>query len=202
METSLAAIFVLPDIHVMLDFFIRLFFNYLTVFVVARFIFYPNNGQKEMIFTFVILGLVVFLISSALSRLSIEFGFALGLFAVFSVIRYRTIPVESKELTYLAAVIGISVINALVESKNSEWMAFIIADFILVISVYIFEKYNPGKTIGKKQLIATLPDIGIVNDHQLLQEELVRQTSLPIFKTEVSKINATKKEVTVWIYYR
>ena len=201
MENSLATIITLPESGVMIDFFMRLFFNYLTIFVLVRYIFYPNNGQKEMIFTFVILGLVVFLISSALSRLSVEFGFALGLFAVFSVIRYRTVPVDFKELTYLAAVIGISVINALVETKNSEWLGFMFSDIILICSALIFEKYSPKKLVGKKQMTATLPDLQILNNNKLLQEELIRQTSLNVFKTDVTKINASKKEITVWVYF-
>ena len=127
---------------------------------------------------------------------------AIGMFAVFSIIRYRTPPFEVKEMSYLFAVIGISVINALVESKNIEWLALIVADIILLVSTFALEKYSPRKKIEKKPLTITIADIGIITDKTLLTEEVKKQTNLNVFKVEVSKINAIKKEVTVWIYFR
>ncbi len=185
-----------------IDFLIRLIFNLVTIFILIRFIYYPNNGQKELIFTFIIIGVVAFLIASVLNRAKIDFAMAIGMFAVFSIIRYRTPPFEVKEMTYLFAVIGISVINALVESKNIEWLAFLMADIILISSAFALEKYSPRKNFEKKPLTLNVADIGILKNKLLLIEEVKKQTNLDVFKVEVSKINATKKEVTAWIYFR
>ncbi|GAB1451494.1 DUF4956 domain-containing protein [Draconibacterium sp.] len=190
------------DYSIMVDFFVRLFFNYITLFVLVRYVYYPNNGQKELIFTFVTIGLVVFLISSALSRVSIEFGFALGLFAVFSILRYRTAPIEMKELTYLAATVGISAINALVDSKNTHWLAFIIADVILIGSAYFLEKYSPKKAFAKKMLSINYAEFQHLNDNKLLLAEVNKLTNLDAFKVEIIKINASKNEIVAWVYYR
>jgi hypothetical protein len=185
-----------------IDFWIRLIFNLVTIFILIRFIYYPNNGQKELIFTFIIIGIVAFLIASVLNRSKIDFAMAIGMFAVFSIIRYRTPPFEVKEMSYLFAVIGISVINALVESKNIEWIAFVIADIILVGSAFVLEKYTPRINLEKKPLTLTVADIGIITDKLRLIEEVKKQTNLNVFRVEVSKINAIKKEVTVWVYFR
>ena len=156
----------------------------------------------KLIFSFITIGLVIFLISSALNRISIEFGFAFGLFAVFSILRYRTAPIEMKELTYLAATAGISVINALVDSKNSHWLAFIIADIILIGSAYMLEKYSPKKAFAKKLLSINYAEFQYLNNNTLLLAEVNKLTNLDAFKVEIVKINASKNEIVVWVYYR
>lgn len=185
-----------------LDFFVRLYFSLITVYILIRFIFYPNNGQKELIFTYVIVGLVVFLIASVLNRVKIEFAMAIGMFAVFSILRYRTPPFEIKEMTYLFAVIGISVINALVESKINEWLAFLVADILLILTAWFLERYTPRRNYSKKQLSLSVSDIRLIANQELLVEEIKKQTNLNVYKAEVSKINATKKEIMVWVYFR
>jgi FtsH-binding integral membrane protein len=191
---------VLPPLAI--DFWIRLILNLVTLFILIWYIYYPNNGQKELIFTFIIIGIVAFFIASVLNRVKIDFAMAIGMFAVFSIIRYRTPPFEVKEMSYLFAVIGISVINALVESKNIEWLAIVVADIILLVATLALEKYSPRNKIEKKPLTITLTDIGIITDKLRLTEEVKKQTNLNVFKVEVSKINAIKKEVTVWVYFR
>jgi hypothetical protein len=142
------------------------------------------------------------MIASVLNRVKIEFAMAIGMFAVFSIIRYRTPPFEIKEMTYLFAVIGISVINALVEPKMNDWLAFSIANTLLIGVAFALEKYNPRKNISKKQLTFTLAELQVLNDNQQLIQEIKNQTGLDVFKVETTKINAIKKEVTVWIYFR
>jgi len=184
------------------DFLIRLVINLITTFILVRFIYYPYNGQKELLFTYVIIGLVIFMIASVLNRVKIEFAMAIGMFAVFSIIRYRTPPFEIKEMTYLFAVIGISVINALVEPRINEWLAFTIANTLLLAVAISLEKYTPKKNVSKKLLTLSITELGILNDNQQLTDEIKSQTGLNVFKVDVIKISAAKKEVSVWIYFR
>ena len=184
------------------DFLARLLINLITTFILVRFIYYPHNGQKELLFTFVIIGLVVFMIASVLNRVKIEFAMAIGMFAVFSIIRYRTPPFEIKEMTYLFAVIGISVINALVEPRVNEWLAFTVANTLLLFVSFSLEKYTPKKNVSKKLLTLSVTELGILNNNQQLTEEIKSQTGLNVFKVDVIKISAAKKEVSAWIYFR
>jgi hypothetical protein len=190
------------DIERMADFFTRLFLNSVSIFILIRFIFYPNNGQSELLFTYFLMGLIIFTIASTLENLKLEFGFAVGLFAIFSIIRFRTINVELKELTYLFVIIGLSVINSLVDFKVEDWHGLLVTNFIILILAFSMEKYRPRKNIAKKQLTLTLIDLKILNDNHQLLEEVRKQTNLNVFKVDVSKINAIKNEVIVWIFYR
>jgi len=190
------------DSERVVDFLIRLFFSSATIFILIRYIYYPNNGQYEFLFTLFLTGLIVFLIASILDRVKMEFGFAMGLFAIFSIIRFRTVNIELKEMAYLFTTVGISVINALVNYQIEDWRGLLISNFIILLAAFSMEKYQPRKKVAKKLLTLTLTDLQILNDNKLLLEEVRKQTNLNVFKVDVSKINASKKEVVAWIYYK
>lgn len=183
------------------EFFGRLFVNSFSIFILIRYIYYPKNSQSENLFTFFQIGLVIFFIASILENVKIDFGFALGLFAVFSIIRFRTPPIEMKEMTYLFTVIGLSIINALVEYGISDWVGLGLSNSIIIGSAYFMENYKPRKLIIRKTLSFVPSGLHILNNKKLLIDEIKRKTSIDVYKVDISKINAVKGEVTVWIYF-
>ena len=98
---------------------IRFAFNFLVIFVVARCLYYPATKRRDFLFTYILISTIVFLLCFLLGNVKIQVGFALGLFAIFGIIRYRTELMPIKEMTYLFLVIGIAVINALSNKKVS-----------------------------------------------------------------------------------
>jgi hypothetical protein len=128
-------------------------------------------------------------------------GFALGLFAIFSILRYRTPPIEIKDITYLFLVIGIAVVNALVHFKVF-WRGIILSNIIILISTYLLERYKPKKKILRKQFVYSPMDYSVVNDNERLKQEVGNILNMEILKVTVEKINITKNELTVIIYYR
>ena len=92
---------------------------YLSIFlIIVRYIYYPITKNKDYLFTYFLISLTVFLLCILLDSVKIELAFALGLFAIFGIIRYRTDPIPIKEMTYLFLVIGVSVVNALSTKLN------------------------------------------------------------------------------------
>lgn len=190
------------DGYLHLDFVVRLIANVFSLYVLIRLIYYPNNGQTKFILTFFLMGMMVFLLASILARLSLNMGFALGLFAIFGIIRYRTPSVELKEMAYLFVVIGMSVINALIDFGADHWFGLVFPNLILLISAFSMEKYNPKVVVKKETLVFTPSNFQILGDNDLLISEIQNVTSLNVFKVEVLKTNALKGEVTAWIYYK
>ena len=92
---------------------LKTFFNLTVVALIARGIYYPLTKNKDYLFTYLLISLTVFVLCVLLDDVKLQLGFALGLFAIFGIIRYRTDPIPIKEMTYLFLVIGISVVNAL-----------------------------------------------------------------------------------------
>lgn len=188
------------SIAVLGGFLIRFTINMVVLIILIRYIFYPKNGQKELIFTYLIMGMAIFLIGSLLDRVGIDMGFALGLFAVFSIIRFRTPPIEVKELSYLFLVVGISLVNSLVGKMSYDLTVALIISVIALVGTYFIESYTPKKIISKNQLTYVVSDLGIINDNKQLLEEIRDFTKIDIFKVEIKKINASKKELNLWIY--
>ncbi|QDV84723.1 DUF4956 domain-containing protein [Planctomycetes bacterium TBK1r] len=113
--------------------------------LIVVFAIYPNQREREFAFTAVMLNVIVFFICFTMKKLELDLGLALGLFAVFGVLRYRTDAIRPKEMTYLFIVIGIGVINSLANKKTSY------AEITLVNSV-IF-----ATTMLKEWIVGRVP---------------------------------------------
>jgi len=112
------------------DFFTMLFhffINIIVLTIIIRFLYYNYTRKQEYLFTYYMIGIIVFFICFTLKSFELDLGMALGLFAIFGILRYRTSTIEIKDMTYLFIVIGISVINSLANIKMS------LAELILVI---------------------------------------------------------------------
>lgn len=184
------------------DFLTRFFIYVTSLFILVRYIFYPNNGQSKFIFVYFISGLMIFLISSTLDQVKLDMGFAFGLFAIFGIIRYRTPSIELKEMTYLLLVIGMAVISGLVEFRLASWVGLLIANGIILSFTFFMEKYNPKTIILRKTLIFTLTNHMVLQEHPLLLSEIKKATGIEAIKAEVLKINKIKNEVTVLVTYK
>ena len=181
--------------------FIRLFINIFVLFILLRYIYFPYNGKRKMFFTYYLIGIMIFIISAFLGMVNIQMGFALGLFAVFSIIRYRTPPIENKDMTYLFLVIGIAVVNALVHF-TIFWRGIVVSNIVILLSTYLLEKHKPKKTVLRKQVVYTPIDFSIINNTDKLKDELESLLNMPLLKVTVEKINMSRNELTVVIYYR
>lgn len=185
-----------------MDFLTRLIMYLVSLFILVRFIFYPNNGQSKYIFVYFISGLMIFLIASTLDQVNLNMGIAFGLFAIFGIIRYRTPSIELKEMTYLLVVIGMAAINGLVEFKLANWAGLLIANLIMLVATFGMEIYQPKTIIAKKTLVFTLTNYQALRKNTLMLNEIKKTTAIDAIKAEVLKINKTKNEVTVMVTYR
>src|SRR3972149_8363942 len=92
-----------------LELIIRFVFNMAVTVIIVRYLYYPAVKRKDYLFTYILISGVIFLLCFLLENVKLQIGFALGLFAIFGIIRYRTNPIPIKEMTYLFVIIGISV---------------------------------------------------------------------------------------------
>ena len=184
------------------DFVVRLIANSVSLFVLIRYIYYPHNGQSKFLFIFFLTGLMIFLISSSLDKVTLNIGMALGLFAIFSIIRFRTPSIELKEITYLFISIGVAVINGLVEFNVANWIGLIVANVIILGAALFMEYYKPKTIVLKKSLIFSPTNFNDVSNEELLIADIKKTTDIDVFKVEVVKISKSKNEITAWIYIK
>jgi hypothetical protein len=148
---------------------IRFLFHVLVVFIVTRLFYYHNNrGKPALFFTYISISSLVFIICLVLSRVPVELGFALGLFAIFSIIRFRSIQLSARELTYLFISIGLAVYNSLTNIDTS--IIRIIVGNILILSIVGSAEYFLFRT-GKMTKYITYDRIDLVGDDRRTELE-------------------------------
>ena len=184
------------------DFLSRFLAYVISLFILIRYIFYRYNGQSGFLFVFGLTGLMIFLIASTLDQITLNIGIALGLFAIFGIIRFRTPSVELKEMTYLFISIGMAVINALVEFNTANWFGLLVANLIILNAAFIMERYKPKVTILRKTLVFSPTNLQSLTNSELLKDEIKTATGIDIMMANITKINKVKNEVTVLISYK
>ena len=115
---------------------VRFAINLAFISVIIRALYYRYSQKTAYVFTYYMVSIIVFFLCFTLKKFTLDIGMALGLFAIFGIIRYRTQTIEIKEMTYLFVVIGVSVINALANKKMS-YSEIVAANGIIVAAIYI-----------------------------------------------------------------
>lgn len=180
----------------MFRFLINIFF----LTVIIRFLYYPKTRNKEYLFTYYMIGIVVFFICFTLKKYELDIGMALGLFAIFGIIRYRTDSISIKEMTYLFVVIGISVINALANKKMS-YAEILGANFLVIFTIAIIERFWLLKNEVSKEIIYEKIENITPENRQSLKEDLEKRTGLTINRIKIGDIDFLKDSATLTIYY-
>ncbi|MCX6266735.1 MAG: DUF4956 domain-containing protein [Bacteroidetes bacterium] len=178
-------------------FLISLGINLLSVALIILFIYYPNYRKLDYIFTFVIFNLVIFLLTFVLKYVKLSVGAAFGLFAVFSMLRYRTQGLSIKDLTYLFIFIAMGVISAI----QLEYYQLGIIHGIILASTFVLD----GRVIFRTELIKSVQyeNIELIKpgNHDALMEDLRQRTGLNIHRIVIGKINFLRDSAMIKIYY-
>lgn len=185
------------------DFFkmmFRFFINFTFLTLIIRFIYYPLTKRKDYVFTYYLISAIVFFICFTLKKYELDIGMALGLFAIFGIIRYRTDAIQIKEMTYLFVVIGVSVINALANKKMS-YAEILGANALIIFVLIVIERYWSLKQEESKSIVyENIENIKPENYH-LLKQDLENRTGLTINKVTIGNVDFLKDTAKVTIFY-
>ena len=179
---------------------IKTSFNLLIVLIIARGIYYPLTKNKDYLFTYLLISLTVFILCVLLDDVKLQLGFALGLFAIFGIIRYRTDPIPIKEMTYLFLVIGVSVVNALANKKISH-AELLFANFVIISVTFVLEKLWLLRHESRKSILYEKIELISPDKKELLLKDLKERTGLNIARYEVKKIDFMRDVANIIIYY-
>ena len=168
---------------------------------VVKFIYYKRSQKKEYLFTFYLIGIVVFFLCFTLKKYELDLGMALGLFAIFGILRYRTLPLEVREMTYLFVVIGIAVMNGL-SNKKMSYAEIIAANSIIVLALYVLERYwAKTEVFSKEVLYETIENIRPEN-HDKLKEDLEKRLGVTVTNFEIGNVNFLRDVAKITVHYK
>ncbi|MDR0395372.1 MAG: DUF4956 domain-containing protein [Tannerella sp.] len=177
----------------------RFVFNFIVVGVIIHFFYYPKSRRRDYYFTFSLINISVFLLIILMGSVKIKVGFALGIFAIFGIIRYRTESVPIREMTYLFVIIAISVVNALaIQLSLAE---LLIANALFVFSVWLLENERWLKHVSCKLVLYDKIHLITPDKREELIADLQKRIGIEISKVEIGHIDFLRDAVYIKVYY-
>ena len=179
---------------------LRFGINLVVIILLVRWLYYTTTRRKDYLFTYILISSVVFLLCFLLESVSLQIGFALGLFAIFGIIRYRTNPMPIKEMTYLFLVIGVSVINALTAGTSISEILF--ANIAVILITFGLERVWLLRHISSKSIVYEKINLIVPEKYDEMIADLQQRTGIKdIKKVEIGAINFLKDTCRMIIYY-
>lgn len=178
----------------------RFAFNFIVTLVIVRYIYYPRTHRRDFLFTYLLIGITVFLMCFLLESVKLQLGFALGLFAVFGIIRYRTTQIPIKEMTYLFIVIGLSVVNALANKKVS-YAELVFTNIIIAAIAFFVERIksleNESFTVVQYENI----ELATPERKPELLADLEQRLGIKISRIELSNFDYQRDVVKIYVFF-
>jgi hypothetical protein len=179
-------------------FFLRLLIDVISMIILVRFIYFRIYRKKDYLFTFFLFNIIIFIITYLLNKVDMSMGAAFGLFAVFSMLRYRTEGITTKDMTYLFIVIAMGLITAV--SKGTYFELFII-DFILIAFTYALDGNWLVRNEMAKSIIYENIEMIKPENHDQLMQDLRKRTGLDIHRFSVNRVDFLRDTANIKIYY-
>jgi hypothetical protein len=189
------------DVPGFLEFVLRFLLNTTAIIILVRWLYYSKTRRKDYLFTYILISSIVFLLCFLLANVKLQIGFALGMFAIFGIIRYRTDALPIKEMTYLFLIIGVSVINALTNAETSL-VDLLFSNFVIIFITFGLEKLWLIKHESSKLIIYEKINLIREDKYDELVKDLQERTGIKkINRVEVGKINFLRDICDLTIYY-
>ena len=177
----------------------RFGFNLSIAFIIIKLIYYRNHNNNDFVFTYFMFNSLIFFFATILGSMTVNLGFAFGLFAVFAILRYRTDPIPIKEMTYLFIVITIGVINALSSSEVS-YAELLFTNVALVGLTYFLETYWQNNLLVRHTVEYEIIENIKPENHEKLLLDLEDRTGFSIKHFEIGRINFLRDTIQIRIY--
>ena len=181
-----------------LKLFTRLALNLVAVLVLIRFIYFPNYKKTDLFLTFFVFNLIIFLITYLLNKVEMSMGAAFGLFAVFSMLRYRTEGISAKDMTYLFLVIAMGLIAAI---SNGSCLDLALFAFVILAVTHLLEsgwliKKEYSKQVSYENIRLVAPEY-----QKELLADLKTRTGLNVHRIEIHEFDFLRDTARMTIYY-
>ena len=182
-----------------LEMLIRFGFFMLVLWFIVHFLYYRKTHRRDYFFTLVLLSVSIFFLIYLLGSVKVKIGFALGLFAIFGVLRYRTETIPVREMSYMFGVISLSVINALADSLS--FVELLIPNLAIALLIWMFETFVLRKNLASKLILYDRIELITPERREELLADLAKRTGLNITKLSIGSVDFLKDSAIIKIEY-
>lgn len=185
-----------------LEFLVRYGINLFIIFIIVRLIYYPRHKNKDFLFTFFLFNTVNFLICFLLSATKLKMGFAFGLFAIFSILRYRTVTVPIREMGYFFVCVTVGLINALSVVEDTSGIVILgVSNVVIIAMIMLLDRqlgleHENFKEINYERIDLIKPDL-----RPQMLDDLRNRTGLPIHRIEIVKLDFLRDVARIHAFY-
>lgn len=183
---------------VLLDTLAGFALNFAVAFVIVRLIYFPQAREKRYIFTFFAFNTVIYFVMGLLNGTDLGIGVGFGLFAIFSVLRYRTDTVPIREMTYLFVLIALPVVNSILLAELA-YEEFLVANIATIGVLFILEREWGFAYETRKHIVYERIDLIRPENWPLLMQDLSERTGLPITRVEIGRLNFLRDTAEITI---
>ncbi len=169
-------------------------------FIIIGWLYYSRSKRKDWVFCFTMIAVTVFLLIFLLGHEKLQIGLALGLFAIFGIVRYRTEAIAIREMSYLFMIIGVAVINGLATSVS--YAELIVTNLIFVIAAWVMERSGLMAKVNVKLIKYDKINLITPDKYDEMMADLKARTGLDITKFEIGHIDFLKDIALVKVYYK
>lgn len=200
----------IPNLAGPVEMLLRFLFNAAVVTTIIHYLYYPKSRRIDYYFTFMLISLSIFFLIFLLGSVKLKIGFALGLFAIFGIIRYRTEAVPIREMTYLFMLVAVSVVNAMgkaeYHARSDYWegvglLTILFANLVFIFLAWLFESSKLVNNSCSKFILYDNVNLVAPDKRDELKTDLERRTGLKILSIEVGMIDYLKDSCLIRIYY-
>ena len=177
----------------------RFALNFLVCWIIIRLFYYRKSQRRDYYFTFMMFAVVIFLIITLMDNMKMNVAYALGLFAIFGMIRYRTETLRIREMTYLFVVMGVSIING--QALTTSLIELLITNALVILAIWAFEGNRLSKQTVEKVILYDKIELVKVGKEAELKADLEERTGITIKKMEIGHIDYLRDAAYIKIWY-
>lgn len=173
--------------------------NLLVCWVITHFFYYKKSHRRDYYFTYLLFSTAIFFILYQLQNMKVEVGIALGLFGIFSMIRYRTEQLPIREMTYLFVLIAISIVNG--AGMASSYASFIATNVLFIVLVGLLETLGFSHREANK--IITYEKIELIKPERRAEliADIESRTGLKVKKIQIGSVDFLKDTAFIKVTY-
>ena len=178
----------------------RFALNFLVCWIIIRLFYYKKSQRRDYYFTFMMFAVVIFLIITLMDNMKMNVAYALGLFAIFGMIRYRTETLRIREMTYLFVVMGVSIING--QALTTSLLELFVTNTLVIVAIWLFEGNKHAKQMSEKVILYDKIDMVKHGKEAEMKADLEERTGLKIEKMEIGHIDYLRDAAFIKIWYK
>ena len=168
--------------------------------IVVYLVYFRLYGGREFAFTYMVFNIITFSLCALLRKVPMEIGFALGLFAVFGMLRYRTEEIRMRDLTYLFIVIGLGILNGVANKKVSLFELLAVNG--VIVGITLLELRKNTRRHGSTPMLYDNLNLLRPGEQAALHADVAARTGLDVIKIQVNRIDMIRDAAEITVHYR